>query len=237
MSDFDFWHIGFQVSHHSTCVGNWTRISYRPCPGSEKVSQGSQCPACARQFMPVPECLFEPRCDGEMCNFKFCEMEHSIYVAFHGNITKVGMTVSERLRERMIEQGADAFLVVTKLQGRKSARELESKLAEKLAIRQRIRVIESLAMLKEPIPYLEIEAAYSELAEKLEVLGFNTGPLKFLEGYPIKQPLREMPAEARVQGAHVGKPLGVKGKIFVYENAGLKALCLQSLPGRHITRN
>lgn len=187
--------------------------------------------------MPVPECLFEPRCNGEICNFKFCGMEHSIYVAFHGNISKVGMTVSERLRERLIEQGADAFMVAARLPGRKSARELESELADKLALRQRVRTIESLAMLREPVPYWEIETAYTEIVGKLEVLGLKPGQLKFLDGYPINQPLAGMPAEVKGQGLHVGKPVGVKGRIFVYENGGLKALCLQSLPGRHITRN
>ena len=187
--------------------------------------------------MPVPECLFEPRCDGEVCNFKFCGLEHSIYVAFHGNIAKVGMTVSERLRERLIEQGADAFMVAARLPGRKSARALESELAEKLSLRQRVRIIESMAMLKEPVPYWEIENAYVDIVGKLEMLGFRPGQLKFLEGYPLKQPLGEMPVEVKAQGLHEGKPVGVKGKLFIYENGGLKALCLQSLPGRHITRN
>ena len=179
--------------------------------------------------------MFEPRCDGEICGTDFCSREHLVYLAFHGRVTKVGMTSSRRLEQRMIEQGCDAYAVVARVQGRKTARTMESALADNLALRQRVRSVESLAGLTAAVPVVEIERQYCTVVEKVEEFGHRPSTLRFLEDYPIGQPLKEMPRELRVAGEHVGKAVGVKGKFLIYDDNGLKAINLQKLPGRFVT--
>ncbi len=234
ISDLDFWKMNLAVSHRSACVGSWEGGGHSPCPTSERVTGGSICQECASSFLPDPGCMFEPRCNGEICGVDFCSREHLVYLAFHGRVTKVGMTSSRRLEQRMIEQGCDAFAVVARIDGRKTARTMESALADNLALRQRVRSIESLAGLTEAVPVGEIESQYCTIAEKVEEFGHRPSPLKFLEDYPIGQPLKEMPRELRVAGEHRGKALGVKGKFLIYDDDGLKALNLQKMPGRFI---
>jgi len=179
--------------------------------------------------------VFEPRCDGEECGRKFCSQEHAIYLAYHGHITKVGITAAGRLKQRMIEQGADAYSVIARVKGRKAARTMEVAVADELAIRQRVRGIESLAAMSEPILEHEIEASHDELADRLEVFGHKVSQLRFLDGYPIELPLKRMPGMVKPGGIHRGKAIGVKGKFLIYENGGLKALNLQYLTGRFIS--
>lgn len=232
--DFDFWNLDFKVSHYATCVGNWTGGRYSPCPTSERVRGGNICEDCASAFLPDPDCMFEPKCDGEDCGMKFCAREHAVYLAFHGHITKVGITASGRLKQRMIEQGADAYSVIARVKGRKTARTMEVAIADRLALRQRVRGIESLAMMTEPFSAKKTEETYTETAGKIEDFGHRPSTLKFLENYPIKLPLERMPRQVREGGHHKGKPVGVKGKYLVFENGGLNALSLQNMPGRHI---
>jgi hypothetical protein len=234
MVDYDFRSLGYKISHHVVCVGNWAGGEYTPCPTSEIVKGGNVCGACATAFLPEPDCLFEPRCDGEECGMRFCKQEHSIYLAFHGYITKVGLTASSRLEQRMIEQGADAYAVIAEVKGRRTARKMEVAVADELVLRQRVRGVESLAAMAEPCPEDEIEKEYERLAERLVPFGHKVSELKFLRDYPVELPLKRMPVMVKPGGVHRGKALGVKGKFLIFENGGLKALNLQYVTGRFI---
>jgi len=235
LGNVDIWNLDLEVSSQAICVGSWSNGSHVPCETSQRVTSGSICQDCASDFLPDLGCMFEPRCNGELCDVEFCSREHVVYMAFHGRIAKVGMTSSNRLEQRMVEQGCDAYTVVSRVQGRKTARTMESAIADNLAFRQRIRPVESLASLTETVPVSEIEMIFGECAEKLESFGHRSLTLKWLEGYPITLPLKEMPREVKVAGKHLGKAIGIKGKFMVYENEGLKAVNLQRLPGRFIT--
>lgn len=233
--DFDFWSVDFKVSHDARCVGSWTGGEYAPCPTLEIVKGSNICESCAGTFIQDINCMFEPRCNGEECGMKFCAQEHAIYLAFHGHITKVGLTTARRLKQRMIEQGADAYSVIAKVKGRESARTMEIAIADELTLRQRVRGIESLAAMTEPDLEEEIEASHAELAGKLETFGHDISSLKFLKDYPINLPLRRMPGMVKPGGRHRGKAIGVKGKFLIFENGGLNALNLQYLTGRFIS--
>ncbi|MCK4267039.1 MAG: DUF2797 domain-containing protein [Thermoplasmata archaeon] len=234
--DFDFWPLDIAISHHVRCVGSWPGGEYVPCPTNARVSGGNQCQDCAAPFIPVPDCIFEPRCDGELCDADFCRREHAVYLAFHGQLAKVGLTSSKRLIRRAVEQGCDAYAVIARIKGRRSARNMESAISDRLALRQRIRAVESLAFLTEPVPVREIESEFTRLADTLEKLGHKPSRLKWLEHYPLVQPLERMPKLVDTAGLHRGRALGLKGKFLIFENNGLKAVNMQYLPGRHITR-
>ena len=227
--------LDMEISHHSTCVGTWSEGEYRPCPEKNKVSQGNICQDCANAFLPDLGCNFEPVCDGEICGSKFCHQEHAVYLAFHGEIAKVGMTTSRRVEQRLIEQRADADSIQAKVVGRASARKLECSLSEKLALRQRIREIENMFCLADAPDPERIKNRYEHITGAVECIGLKASPLIFMEGYPLETPLAGMPRLAKVEGRHRGQVIGVKGKFIIYRNGGLKALNLQNVPGRFIT--
>jgi hypothetical protein len=232
--EFDFRQVNYKVSHPVTCVGSWSEDGYVPCQNREIVKGGNVCDECASSFLPDLDCMFEPRCDGEECGMKFCGQEHTVYIAFHGFITKVGLTSTKRLEQRMVEQGADAYAAVTEVKGRRSARMMEVAIADQLVIRQRVRGIESLAAMREPCLDDDIRDDHAKLAERLGTYGHRLSGLRFLRDYPIELPLKSMPTSVKPGGQHKGKSVGVKGKFLVYENGGLKALNMQYLVGRHI---
>ena len=235
MKELDLGKLDINISHHSNCVGNWQDGKYKPCPEGNKVTQGNICQDCASSFLPDLSCTFEPRCDGELCANRFCQQEHAVYLAFHGEIAKVGMTTSRRINQRMIEQGCDAFSVLAKVDGRASARKLEGSLSEKLSLRQMIRELESLFCMTGELPIENIEARYAEIVDEVEKIGLHPEPLKMLDEYPLKTPLTSMPKPTRIEGRHKGKVIGIKGKFLIYQNGGLKAINLQKVPGRFIT--
>ena len=235
MLELDLSSLDIQISHHSSCVGTWQGGDYRPCPNEAKVSGGNICQDCASTFLPELSCTFEPLCDGELCANRFCQQEHAVYLGFHGEIAKVGMTTARRVEQRVIEQGCDAFSVLAKVDGRASARKLEGALSENLGLRQRIREIEGLfQMTEEPRPEV-MEEKYDTVCVGARGIGLKPGPLRFLEGYPISMPLDRMPKLANIGGRHRGRVIGKKGKFLIYQNGGLNALNLQNMPGRLFT--
>jgi hypothetical protein len=233
--DFDYWPLDIVVSHQVRCVGSWANGTYRPCPDDAKVSKGSICQSCAKPLIPVLDCVFEPRCDGELCNSEFCKREHTVYLAFHGALAKIGLTSSKRLRQRMIEQGCDAYAVIARVDGRRSARNMESAISDRLQLRQRVRAIESLALMTATPPEEEIRREHARIGEIVDRLGHRMSELKWLEKYPLTLPIEERPRLVEPAGLHRGRVLGVKGRFLVFENGGLKALNMQELPGRAIT--
>jgi len=227
--------LDMSISHHASCVGRWNGREYIPCPHDARVHQGNICQDCAGDLLPNLACNFEPLCDGEICANNFCRQEHAVYLAFHGEIAKVGTTTTRRIQQRMIEQGCDAFSILARVDGRASARALEVSLSEKLGLRQRIREVESLFCMTEKIPVRKIESKYADIAPEVESIGLRPGPLEFLEGYPLETPLTSMPRPTSIEGRHEGRVIGQKGKFLVYENDGVKAINMQRIPGRFIT--
>ena len=128
--------VSFTVSDGQYCTGSFRAEGYRPCPFRRQVVNFAQCEFCSRSIIPIQKCLFDPICDGELCDWDLCRREHMVYIAFYGSKTKVGMTSSGRLTERLIEQGADAYFTVGTFHSRKAAREMEKKISRGLSIAQ-----------------------------------------------------------------------------------------------------
>lgn len=237
----DLWNLSHNFSYAMTCTGSWHDGQYVPCPSQNKVFKFAVCDDCATAFIPIQDCIFEPQCDGQKCDkpeAAFCKQEHVVYASFQGHLAKIGMTTAGRIKQRQIEQGADAYVILAKVEGRLSARDLEVMLSSKLKTRQYVRMKEYLAMMSAPPDTEAIEKNYEKLAGAAEKLGHKAGALRFLDGYPIDQPLETVPELARERGHHVGRVLGFKGKFVFYlpEDGKIRALNLQKCVSRTVRR-
>jgi len=217
--------IDFDVSQEKICVGSFEG-GYTACSEQRNVDKFRQCSECAPEEIPRLECIFEPQ-DCEKCEGGFCEETHVVYLAFHGTSPKIGITRKERLRERLIEQGADAYALLLTLDDRKKAREEEKRLSEKLDISQRISSKKKLKGMARRVDRKIIERNYRGVKNRIPV-----GELLFLDDYPIDLPLRAKPRLRPAPGRHEGETVGLKGQFLIYENSGLQALNLSDLVGR-----
>lgn len=234
LREMDLWSLALDIGAETYCVGSFTRSGYAPCPSGAPVSTFAQCAECAGPFLPELSCLFEPKCDGSLCRARFCQQEHAVYLVFHGKKAKVGMCAARRVEERAIEQGADAYAVIARVKGRLFARSLERSISCAAGIAQRITWRDVLEALASPVPWDCILERYGLLRERLRELEQKVGALRRLERYPIPPRLAAVPATAQIVGSHVGSTVGIKGKVLVYDNGGLRALCMPRLMARRV---
>lgn len=227
----------FVISRKKTCIGRFDGEKYIPCPSEAPVTKFPQCDACAGEsFIKDQECVFEPKCEGELCDSEFCKRQHVLYLAFYDTMMKVGMSSTRRVERRLVEQGADAFAIIGSFPNRKKAREAEKDIASRLGLPQGIRQQTILSSFSRPLDMQGIEARYQGLKATLaETYGLSVEPLRHLPGYPLCLPLSGAPQLQSTPGVHRGRLLGVKGKWLVYEAGDLKALNLSDLPARYVS--
>lgn len=239
ISEFDLSEVRFSVSRKKTCIGLFDDDGkYIACPKSAPVSKFSQCPECAGEsWIPHQECIFEPKCDGEVCDLDFCKREHVLYVAFYDTRMKIGMSSTRRIGQRLIEQGADAFSIVGKWPSRKKAREAENDLSAKLRIPQSHRQETLLKSLSRPLDETGIEQRFEALKATLgERHNLSPEPLEWLDDYPVELPLKDSPKLVDSWGSHRGELVGMKGRWLIFESDGVKAINLHDLPARFLAR-
>lgn len=239
VSEFDLEDLDFEVSKKKVCIGYFDDDdTYVPCPKNAPVDRYSQCPECsAESFLPYQDCVFEPRCDGEICDLAFCRREHVLYVAFYDTRMKIGMSSTRRVEKRLVEQGADAFAIIGKLPTRKRAREAEKSISARLGIPQALRQDTLLRNFARKLDEGGIAGRYEGLKMTLaEMYHLAPEPLRWIKGYPISLPLAKEPKLEDSWGKHKGRLVGVKGKWAIYESDGLRALNLSNLPARFLSR-
>ncbi len=239
VSEFDLHDVGFSVSRKKICVGYFDDDGrYIPCPTNSVVSRFDQCQECSTEsFIPHQECIFEPKCDGELCDLEFCRREHVLYVAFYDTTMKIGMSSSRRVERRLIEQGADAFSILGSFPTRKKAREAEKDISARMRIPQSHRQDSLLQSLVRPVDANAIEARHEALSASLgQAYGLSPEKLRFLDRYPIDLPLPQPPKLQDSWGSHRGSFIGIKGRWLVYDSKGLKAVNLSDLPARFVSR-
>ena len=59
--------INFSASENKICTGKMEDDEYIPCPQQVKLTKNTTCMKCSSPAIPVLECVFEPRCEGERC--------------------------------------------------------------------------------------------------------------------------------------------------------------------------
>ncbi len=227
ISELDLGFLDMNVSKEKICIGSFEG-GYTKCPYGATVSTFNQCRRCASSWIPRLECIFEPS-GCENCSSEFCEKEHSVYLAFHGKYPKIGMTQKERLKQRLIEQGADAYALLATVDHRLKAREEENALSSMLNIPQRVGSKKKLAQMARKFDRTGVLTTFRGIKNRVPV-----GELRFLKEYPITEPLRNTPRLRPTAGIHKGKMVGVKGRFMIYESSGLQAIDLFDLPGRKL---
>lgn len=232
LSSLEF--IDVSASKGIWCTGSFEKGKYRPCPNNAVVGEFRQCPECAKPIIPILRCIFEPQCDGSLCNVEFCSRKHVVYLAFFGNLIKVGMTSLQRAEKRVIEQGADAYAIIKELPNRLAARNFEKHVSKAYLIPQAHSSKGILSKFSKEIDKDRISVIYTEKIMEMESELGALPELRFLDGYPISLPLRRPPQLRATASRHWGKVLGIKGKYLIYENSGIYALNLSDIVGRKI---
>jgi len=241
VSEFDLEDIDFLTSKKRTCIGYFDDDGvYLPCPKNAPVEKFAQCPDCSDEsFLPREhqDCVFDPKCDGELCNLDFCRREHVLYVAFYDTRMKIGMSSTRRVERRLIEQGADAFAIVGKFPTRKKAREAEISVSVRLGMPQWLRQDVVLRNFARKVDIDGISLRHEGLRMTLkESYNLELESLHWLDGYPLELPLAQVPKLQESWGKHKGRLVGIKGKWLILESDGLKALNLSDFPARFLSR-
>ena len=235
--DLDLDTADYVISRRRMCIGRFEGDRYLKCPGAVAVTRFAQCAECAEEtFIPHQECIFEPKCDGELCDVEFCKREHILYLAFYDTKAKVGMSSSRRLERRLVEQGADAFAVIGTYPTRRAARTAEKEISSALRVPQAFRQEALLKSLAVEVHVEGIEDRYSSLSSSLESrFGLKPERIHWLDKYPIKLPLSSVPHLADTPGRHRGEVVGLKGRWLIYRSSRLNALNLSDVPSRFIS--
>lgn len=236
--EIDLSRLDMTVSELRSCVGLFEE-DYHPCPRSKTV-RGSfdQCDSCAESWIPRQECVFEPKCEGELCDCHFCKRPHLVYAAFYGRKVKIGMTSGNRMAERAIEQGADAIVALVDCENRFRAREMEKDISKLLLLPQRMTRADIVKQLASNISKNELEDCYAKIQESLRDRYYlRDDELTLLGDYPMHLRLEEIPLETVAHGTHRGKVRGKKGRYLFFEDeddGAVKMLDLSDLPSRHL---
>ena len=234
------------ISEARRCVGSFVDGRYEPCMLRQVVSgQHDQCPRCASTWIPVQNCVFEPECDGvHRTNPKcqegggtICAKEHHVYAAFYGELVKVGMTLSSRLMERGVEQGADAMARLGSYPNRLEARRAENVISKAMHATQWVR---KNTFLKVQGRRLDREAYQQMLERLLSPLGgelVRPDPVQMLDRYPLLPLDLGRITFAEVPGRHRGEVLGCKGKWLFYRlrDGSVRMLDMSSVPSRYVS--
>ncbi|MBC7108585.1 MAG: DUF2797 domain-containing protein [Methanomassiliicoccales archaeon] len=231
--------LAFSSSYEKYCVGHFRGSEYVPCPTSARVTRFSQCSYCASSWIPHQECIFEPKCNGELCSCDFCSKHHVVYAAVIHDIIKIGMTGQSRLRTRGIEQGADAILQLIKCDGRLEARNFEKRIAKILHLPQLTGSEVNSKCFMRPPRRAEIEELLISIRDRLsKELQVIDSEILFLDRYPIEHYLDSPLEPIQPSGVHMGKVLGVKGRFLLYQDEitnQYRVLDLSDLPCRYIS--
>jgi len=215
------------------CIGRFEGEEYIPCPEKREVEQFTQCQACASFFIPDLQCIFEPKCDGSLCDNEFCKKEHVIYLAVFKDDVKVGMTGKDRIMKRLIEQGADAFSVIATLSSRAEARELEREISKRLRVSQFYTIRHFVRNLSVDVDQTVMKKVYIYYCQRIKrEFSLEPTPLQFLDGYPMPTQIKERVYLKSWENECAGEVVGIKGKCLVFKKEGYRALDLSELPSR-----
>jgi hypothetical protein len=229
--------LDWSLSEAKWCVGSFGEDGYHPCAQARKVTKFDQCSKCASSWIPVQACIYEPQCDGSRCESRICKREHTVYLAFFGSKAKIGMTTSRRLRERGIEQGADAIVPLIRKENRLEGRRAENEISRALRLPQMMQKRKVLEEQGRNVKCGRLDEIYhsylATLSSRMDVLDAK---LEVLDQYPLKDLGGRVPQLVDTAGKHRGRVLGSKGKFLFYEDhlSKLNALELADLPGRRL---
>lgn len=178
------------------------------------------CPSCQKKDM-FYSCI---KCDGSRCinpnmREKCKKTLYHIYIAMIGVIPKVGISAAFRIKERLIEQGADFGAIIMSIVDGKEARKLEQRLSKYLNIADKVnskrKVLSLLSNVNECIANLNkiiSKLKFSGLISDFEIYDFR-------KHYSLEN-IWEQPIKINIKPNTVikGKVVATKGNIIVIEN-------------------
>lgn len=184
------------------CAGRFERGEYVPCTSS----RAPYCERC-RPFDPCAVC--RGVCQKAEMD---CTTPHSIYLAlFSPDLLKVGVSRSERLETRLMEQGADIGVEIARCENGQIARAIEHRLSH--VIPDRVSMTSKMRGLTKSV---DMEA-WERAVATLRPIG---QPLRF---HYFDEPLRSEPLPLRIEPYTTlrGRGIGCKGNLLVFERMGM----------------
>ncbi len=160
--------INLELTSSRRCVGYHADVSSRePCPEFRFIDEGSQCRFCRRRD--VYAGYVEGRSEADVSG----DVEFSVYLARLADVLKVGVTRTEKVLRRWVEQGADEAVELRSSLSSVEALELESEISRDQGVRERVRKEEkrgrvNRTSLEEMLEELdvEVEGSVVDVAEK-----------------------------------------------------------------------
>ncbi|MFW3146019.1 MAG: DUF2797 domain-containing protein [Thermoplasmatota archaeon] len=237
----------FRISGSRRCIGRFLDGEHIPCPNCAPIEIFPQCRDCMSFDIPVPECVFEPRCNEGSCGAFFCQADHVVYITSFRGRFKVGMTQLARFETRGREQGADLIMPLMVLGDRYSARKVESAVSGYLGLPQSVSSntkvkgwSQALRTQEQASSLLRLKRLVSEGWESIEERDpedvnilrspedTEIPPVRLT--YPMKEPLEAPPR--MYKGPIVrGELIGYKGNYMLFRSGGVRAFRIGITPG------
>lgn len=215
------------------CVGYFKNGVRHPCPERREVTHGYQCEICRRLDDSLP-CV---QCVGFCRNLKkraeCMRQTYYIYLATFGDILKVGISNEARLKQRLVEQGADFGVKLFKVVDGAVARREEQKIKRILGIVDRVRGDEKHKKLpSSEIGIEKIKTALEILKKYYSIKQEIFDLRKYYNLKPIKTQFITIEEGILIKG----KVVSVKGNLILMENENI-SFNAHELIGRELTPN
>ncbi len=188
-------------------------------------------------FRGLPSPKKEPgpcaRCDGTRClkGRPSCLVTHVLYLAFFGDMVKVGVTKEKRYRRRMREQGAEFSARVSRFEDGLKARRAERRVSAEKGIRMGVRF-------EEKVRSLSKSGGVERAREGLRELGFENLKIADMRAEYQNPSLGDLPRPIITGGDAVkGSVEDTRGGIlYLMHRKNLYAYDLRATIGRYVTR-
>lgn len=187
--------LNFEITNKRKCTGFAVKKGERkPCPENKEINKGTQCNTCANKD------IYTNYIRGDKSTN--LEGNFSLYLAQIGNTVKVGVTRTERIMQRWVEQGADYAVQLDTGLKAKEALEKEDQISSKENITQRINK-------KDKVVSVKSSKHIQNTLKTLEKRENNIENIQEKTSYS-----NNLPNNLRRKGLFKGDIKAVKGKII-----------------------
>lgn len=215
-----------------SCTGSVINGVHRSC---SVVTEEWKCTSCMEKD-DYFSCI---SCRGECMNPKqrmSCMKNiYNIYLACFGEHVKVGISIGFRLRERLIEQGADFAAKIMTMKDGKVVRKHENMIRSIAGIEDRIHGNDKMKnIVIDPNTTLKkLTSVLDSVSKKIEI--HEPEIYDFRSFYRLNELMQNPAAIDPTSGMHIsGNVIGAKGNIIVLNNGGYKAVNAHRLIGYHL---
>ena len=221
------------------CTGYTKKGRSFECPESRQIDSGRQCQLCRSldDSMPCVQCMGFCTNPGQR---KRCVAEsYSIYLASFGSLVKVGISHEFRLKQRLVEQGADFGAKIATMKDGRMIRVHEQRIKRFLGITDRVMGRQKhLHFFSDPSECIRsLNASIARLSGS--PLGGIMGEIEIFDmrGYynlaDVKPSMQDVEEGTEVEG----RVICVKGNMMVVENGTCKCIDGHALIGREVFMN